>query len=239
MAEIPQLAITLAEPDELVSALELIANTVAQQRQTLNRRVLSHPYFLMPAALILGGVSARTLNNTGGGILSGYPALVILGAGVLIALLSSVARYTCDYLIEAERIGSTATLNAELRAPDRAVVIARWGDKVIGAAVVRTGGERAEIWAWAVQLVYRGKGLGHDLLVKAVDVARERMGKDCDVVFAEDHARTFMGWCFVLRLLTFTDSYRIGNVPATFNVPFDRSEERARRALKKVLESGQ
>lgn len=189
MEEIPQLNIARAAPEDLVPALKLISNTVAQQRQVLNYRIITHPYFLLPSFTIVGIITAINLRNKQDYFYE-VPTLAILLAGVLIALFSCVSRYTSDYLNEAEKIGSEEGLQKYLEGPDREVIVARWGGVVIGVVALRFPSvEKAEIWAWSVQIRYRDTGLGRDLLEKAVKVARRRNGADCEIGFAKDHAR--------------------------------------------------
>lgn len=103
------------------------------------------------------------------------------------------------------------------------MIVARWGEELIGSIVVRPvkgdadkGEERVEIWAWTVVRRYRGKGVGGDLLKAVIRDARDRKGADCHVCFANDHA----------------NSFRVKSIPAIFNAPFDDGERRARKMLK-------
>ena len=154
--ELPQLVLTAApSPAEKVAALQLIANSIAQQRQTLNRAIMLHPYFLAPAFALLAVLYRSTPD---------LPTLVVLAAGITMALFSILSRYTSDYLTRAEDVGSAAGRAEFVDAPDRITVVARWGERVIGAVVVAVGDQKAEVWGWAVELRYRGKGLGRDLV---------------------------------------------------------------------------
>jgi GNAT superfamily N-acetyltransferase len=194
MAELPTLSLGPATTRaERTSALHLIASSIAQQRQTVNFRILTHPYFLAPVVLLLSVVAKLNYRASVPGSLA---TVLILLAGVGIAVMSATQRYTSGYLDEAERIGCEDGLTRYLEAPGTDVVVAKWGGKVIGAVVVR--GE--DVWAWTVQLRYRGKGLGRDLLEKAVDRVRQRGGEEAvkRVKFAEDHASAFPQHGFVI-----------------------------------------
>jgi hypothetical protein len=166
------LKVTLATRDaERLAALKLIASSIAQQRQFLNRCVIWHPLTL-GGTLLLFALITRLNYRRGSDDLG---TLVILLAGVSIALLSALRRFGVDYLEEAERVGSPDGLERLRRMH---VVVAVWKGEVVGAVAVR---ERAEVWAWTVVLRYRGKGLGRDLLEAAVEMCGAER-------FAGDHA---------------------------------------------------
>lgn len=76
----------------------------------------------------------------------------------------------------------------------RVVIVTRWGEEkeVIGVAVVemekKAGGGRGVVWALAVRLKYRRRGVGRGLLEEVVREVRGRFGGDAEVVFADEHA---------------------------------------------------
>jgi len=215
MAELPPLTIARAGRGDLVSALELIANSIAQQRQLINSTILYHPLTWAAVVPLYAGIA--TVNHRTG---ADAVTIIFLLSGVTIALLSMLARYTSDYLTRAENVGCTEGLK-QLEGKDKDVVVAKWGDLMVGACVVRYSKEAAgvaEVWAWTVKMRYRGTGLGKDLLNKAVEVVREKKGKDCKIVFAEDHA----------------NSYRIKSLPTAYTAPQQRKEERARKLLQEL-----
>jgi ribosomal protein S18 acetylase RimI-like enzyme len=161
MSNLPPLSIHLSSaPRELSGALRLVTDSIAQQRQTLSRSILSSPLFLAPSLALVFAVSYLNRRE---------PAMAaILGSGVCIALLSTIRMVGAGYIEEAERIGREGM--EVLKDEATTTVVATWGEKVIGVAVVRDG----ELWAWTVQLKYRRMGLGRDLLARAV----EEVGKD-------------------------------------------------------------
>lgn len=146
------------------------------------------------------------------------------------------------------RSPSPTTASADSRsdpknAPTDLVIGARYGDRLIGALVLRleppasaghqrTGssfskrhrgrssslrGGTGLVRAWTTELRYRRKGIGGDLLLEAVRVTRERCGRDAQVGFAREHANAG-------RVL-----------PKVFAGIWRRSEIKAARALEATL----
>jgi len=209
---------------ERVAALRLISNSIAQQRQALNRRILSHWYFLAPAGAFVAVVAGVNYRHD-----HGLATLFIILAAVLMGLFSLVLRFSHDYVEHAEAIGCEAGYARFIGDPGpegdgAVVVVARWGGRVVGAVVLRNVAAappaRWEVWAWTVELRYRGKGLGTDLLQTAVAVAREKSAESgpVQIEWAEEHA----------------NSYRNHSLPHAFNEGFDRNEARARRLLSQI-----
>lgn len=93
-----------------------------------------------------------------------------------------------QYLEEAERMGREGieVLNEEEEGTK--TVVATWGEKVVGVAVVRQG----ELWAWTVLLRYRRSGLGRDLLARVVKEAGEEGVKGV----AKDNASEYFFFFF-------------------------------------------
>jgi len=208
--ELPQLTVRIALPSELPVAFKLITDSIAQQRQTLNRSLILHPITLAFFSALVA-VFYRKYD---------LPMLVIVAAGIALTLLAISKRLTVDYLERAEEVGTRAGLEKYLVGEDKEILVAIWGEEIIGAVVLKYPGKnKAEVWAWVVRLRYRGTGLGKDLLEIAVARARERQGKKCDIEFAEDHA----------------NSYRIGFIPKTYNSVFDRGDEKAQATLKEII----
>ncbi|KAF8242041.1 hypothetical protein K440DRAFT_607916 [Wilcoxina mikolae CBS 423.85] len=216
MSKIPALTIsTTSLASEKICALRLVSDSIAQQRQTLNRRIITHPYFLAPTLSLFAIITKLNYHRT-----ADLATVTILLAGVTIALLSLVSRYSSEYLERAEAVGNANGLRSYVDTPEREVIIAKWGERVIGTVVLHffEGNKEAQVWTWTVEQRYRGKGLGRDLLEKAVEVAKVRMGPDYQLGWAQDHANAF----------------RIPSLPNTFNRPFDHSEANAERILKEM-----
>ena len=85
---------------------------------------------------------------------SDLPTAAILRSGVCIALLSVIRMVGAGYLEETERVSREGV--EILQKEGATAVVATWGEKVIGAAVVRGG----ELWAWTVESRYKRMGLG-------------------------------------------------------------------------------
>lgn len=78
-------------------------------------------------------------------------------------------------------------------------------------------GGHGVIRAWTTKLRYRRRGVGGDLLQEAVQVTRERCGKDATLRFAQDHANSNMV------------------LPDMYNSPFRKIQQSAVKSLEKAL----
>lgn len=185
---LPQLrTYTATTESDRVAGLRLIADSVAQQRQTASKTLITHPLHLALFALFVAVVLQRFWKTAEDVYVLG-PTL----GGALMACLVAVRWATGRYLAAAEDI-DWAWLG------DDRMVVVRWGEDVIGALVLgwadgeaarkksaRRRRGKAVVRAWTVRLKYRGKGVGEGLLEEAVRVAGER-GAD-GVVFDAEHA---------------------------------------------------
>ncbi|KAL7274970.1 hypothetical protein RUND412_002101 [Rhizina undulata] len=199
---------------ERQDALKLISDSVAQMRQTVNRSIFFHPLTLPPYIAFLSALVYRAQD----------PVLTLLFlVGITIATMSLCGRFTEPFLERAEAVGSDAGYEEYVAEKGgREVVVARWGGEIIGAVSVdmkKGKAGEAIVKAWTVRLRYRRKGLGRDLLEKAVEIARARLGDNCTVRFAEDHA----------------NSYRHPKMPKTFQKVLDERETQAREVLAEIL----
>lgn len=213
---IPDFTIYTAETDsDRHAALKLIADSIAQQRQTASRALISHPLHLALFVAICATVGRYLYLARGElGI-----ALSTVG-GLTMASLALVRYFTGAYINFAEAIHEDLL-------DEREVVVARYGEEVMAAAVWGwVGGaegrkkkppRRAEVVAWTTRLRYRGKGVGVGVLEKVVDEVKAKGGDS--VVFVDDHANS-------KRLLW---NY--------YNGVFDRREKRGRQALQATWES--
>lgn len=183
--QIPELTISKTTSEaEMIAAHKLIADSIAQQRATLVRSLLyGHPNLTIPPyILLLCWLYSQNSN---------IATALLLSAGCTIAILSACGRLTDGYIGQAEEMGSKIGYETMM---EREVVIARWGEEkeVIGVAVVdiekKAGGGRGVVWALAVRLKYRRRGVGRGLLEEVVREVRGRFGGDAEVVFADEHA---------------------------------------------------
>ncbi|TID26005.1 hypothetical protein E6O75_ATG03868 [Venturia nashicola] len=206
---------TAHDDDELIEGLKLVADSVAQQRQTSSRILIFHP---LNMAVYMGfmAVLAQYFYETA----SDLPLLLTTAAGITMGFLVTVRWLTQGYLNAAEEI------NWDWLADDQ-ILISKFGEEIIGALVLRwEKGEgrgnrkkkgRGVVRAWTIKLRYRGKGVGAGLLEDAVKAVEKRGGDD--IVFAEDHANS-------KRIL-----YRL------YNALFDRNDLRARQALANIVDN--
>ncbi|QDS73449.1 hypothetical protein FKW77_008808 [Venturia effusa] len=213
---IPPLTYEIADDqDDLVDGLKLVADSVAQQRQTASKILIFHPLNL---AAYIGFMAVLTqyFYETA----SDLPLLFTTAAGITMGFLVAVRWLTQGYLNAAEEI------DWEWLADDQ-ILITKFGDDIIGALVLRwEKGEgrgnrkkkgRGVIRAWTISLRYRGKGVGAGLLEDAAKAVEKRGGDE--IVFADDHANS-------KRVL-----YRL------YNASFDRNDLRARQALANIVDN--
>ena len=96
---LPELHVRLATSRaERIAAYKLITDSIAQQRQTLNRAIIFHPYTLSAIIALYGIVF--TLNRS-----MDWGVVMLLSAGVTIAMLSMLQRWTAGMLDHAEEMG--------------------------------------------------------------------------------------------------------------------------------------
>ncbi|KAK2794376.1 hypothetical protein FQN52_008735 [Onygenales sp. PD_12] len=164
---IPPLTTTPATtPDEKISALRLIADSVAQQRQTASRALLYHPTTLSLTALLLALVvrifyfpssssttssfpSLSTLLHNAGAhtTRAQLPFLVTTAAGCVMILLVAVKWMAGGYIEEAERVGTWRWLNHhdeeeedggdEGGEYETEILISKFAEEIIGAVALR------------------------------------------------------------------------------------------------------
>jgi hypothetical protein len=237
-SDIPPLSLDLltSRPDK-VSALKLVADSVAQQRQHASYNVVSHPLSLAVLACLLAAAYqvawVRRDRDVG--------ALMTLASGAVMTYLVAVRYLASPYIQLAEQVGWSFLSSASEDGEEDLVLGARYGSDIVAALVLRleppassssshhgAGGKRkgrntnlrggkGVIRAWTTSLRYRGRGLGGDLLRDAVRITKEKCGRDAEVGFAREHANSTMV------------------LPEMFNGSFRKSEMRAARALEAVL----
>lgn len=189
LAGIPDLQTYPARTEtDKTAALKLVADSVAQQRQTANSALIFHPLNLALAVGLMSLV-ARWVHDAK----RDWSLVATSCAGVIMALLAGYRWCTQGYLGAAEGVNWEIFDGAD-------VLVTRFGDEVIGVLVLEwVSGEssrakrkkawRGEIRAWTVRLRYRGKGVGAALLEDAVKEARKKGAESLE--FAVDHASEF------------------------------------------------
>ncbi|GLI80461.1 hypothetical protein PoHVEF18_008816 [Penicillium ochrochloron] len=214
---IPELSTYVAtDADEILAAHRLIADSVAQQRQLAARAVIFHPVWLGAMAAVFAVVYKLLYHDS-----SNLPLIGTTGAGCVMAGLTLVRVFTGGYIEHAEHVGTRVWLEEEdgSENDEQEIVVTKFGEKVIGALVVRGVREGRKVHgvirAWTVQQKYRGKGVGTGLLEEAIQICQKRRWKGPE--FDEEHANA-------KKVL-----------PGLFNGPFERRERRARGALEKLM----
>lgn len=189
LAGIPELTTFTAESeDDKVAALKLIADSVAQQRQTASSILIFNPVNLAVLAVVLA-IAAQLTKAGHAGVWRVFTTWI----GLVMAYLVAIRMFTKGYLDLAEQI------NWNWLDEDR-LLVTRFGDEIIGALVLgwtpgdKKGSRRAKVGrglirGWTVRLKYRGKGVGTGLLEEAVQIVNEKGGDGID--FAEEHASAY------------------------------------------------
>ena len=196
---------------EKTTALKLIADSVAQQRQTAAKSILLHQYALATLILILA-LQSYWLSPI---------ALLTTAAGTIMIELVAVRYVTRGYIFAAETINwnwllespplashsrsnSNSSNNGHRRGrsnttEEPVVMMTKWGDEIIGALVIRVSKRERKgyVRAWTVLRRYRGKGVGRGLLEEGVARVMGKAGVK-GVQFEDEHASMFWTFAFVL-----------------------------------------
>ena len=209
--EIPALTYEVAKPDDhdsRVAALKLIADSVAQQRQTAGRAIISNPA-VMSTVVLLITLATQYVDWT---------TMITTGMGVIMAGLLGVRLLTSPYIALAEEINfgwldgtgkeegsgglSDPSKNgnetgkevvhkrtgSEGKNGDPIIIISKWGEEIMGTVVLRfmKKERKGYVRAYTVRLKYRKKGVGEGLLEEAVKYVWGKGGRA--VEFEETHA---------------------------------------------------
>ncbi len=224
--DIPPLSLgVLAGEDDKVDAFKLVADSVAQQRQSASLNLVFHPanLALLVAALAVAFQFSK-LRDAG--------TAMMTGSGIIMTYLMIIRYFSSGYIYRAEDMKWDWVCNED--GDEDTLIGTRFGDEMVGALVLRLEpaspglpkrkgratnlrGGRGVIRAWTTRLRYRKRGVGTDMLHEAVRVTREKCGRDAEVGFAQEHANSHM----ILAEM--------------FNGPFRKNEMRAAKALDKVL----
>jgi ribosomal protein S18 acetylase RimI-like enzyme len=199
LAGVPELKTYIATDEgDKIAALKLVADSVAQMRQTANNVLVTHPLNMAIAVAILALLARFVYESRGDVFIAGTTC-----AGVIMTGLAAYRYLTQDYLFAAESINWEWLGDAE-------VIVTKFGEEVIGTVMVEwVSGEgrqkrkkswRGEIRAWTVRLKYRRKGVGGALLEEAVKEAKKKGAETIE--FADDHASKY---CDCLDLIRGTD----------------------------------
>ncbi|KAI0111311.1 hypothetical protein F4814DRAFT_349501 [Daldinia grandis] len=226
--DLPPLSVGIIDGEtNKLDALNLVTDSIAQQRQSSSYHLIFHPYLLAILAVGLGiayQYSWRIKRDLG--------TALMLHSGMIMTYLMAIRYFTGQYIQVAESMKWSWMVSED--GEEDTVIGVRFGNDLIGALILRLEpnpslagkkrnrnstlkGGKGVIRAWTVKLKYRHKGVGSDMLHEAVKVTREKCGKDAEVGFAKEHANSTMV------------------LPEALNGPFRKEEQRAAKALEKVL----
>lgn len=188
LAGVPELSSYLATDDfERMEALKLVADSIAQQRNAANRALIFHPLNMAVMIGFLAYVGRWMTERGHDWLLVGSTVL-----GILMAGLAGCRFWSQEYILKAEEINWNWLGDAD-------ILVTKFGDEVIGTVQIEwVSGEsrtkkrkawRGLIKAWTVKLKYRGKGVGTELLERAVKEAKNKGAESLE--FAENHASKY------------------------------------------------
>jgi hypothetical protein len=232
MDDIPPLSLdVLTDHNDKVDALKLVADSIAQQRQTSSFSLVFHPTTL---PVVIAGL-AWTYHYAWNVRDRDLGTLLTLGSGIVMTYLLAIRFVTSKYIKLAEEVNWEWVV-CEDGEPDT-IIGAKFGDEMIGALVMRLEpgqptspagkkkgraatlkGGKGVIRAWTTKLRYRRRGVGGDMLREAVRLTREKCGKDAEIFFTSRHANSQMV------------------LPQLYNGAFRKQEKKATQALNQVLD---
>ncbi|KAF9775888.1 hypothetical protein IL306_005976 [Fusarium sp. DS 682] len=210
--EPPPLSIEiLTDPKEKKDALKLIVDSVAQQRQTASRALIFHP---IPLSIIIAVLATA---HYGAGVGKDISAMLTIYPGIIITYLVAIRYFTSAYIRIAEQTNWLEWMKHD--GIEDTIIGARFGKDIIAAAVLRLNksDKSAFIRAWTTRARYRRRGLGEDMLRESVKIAKQKLGRECTVEFAQDHANSQLP------------------LKDIFNAPFIMRQAKAKKALSAAL----
>lgn len=126
--------------EERITALRLLADSVAQQRQIAQRAVLYHPFTLSAMVLTFGLVFQRYYRGAG----SDWATIGTIFFGFLVAILASIRFFGHGYIEEAERVGTWKWLDLGRSDPENNITgesddifLVSFGEDPIGTLFLR------------------------------------------------------------------------------------------------------
>ncbi|KAK7402878.1 hypothetical protein QQX98_011363 [Neonectria punicea] len=206
----------LTAPVDKTDALNLVADSIAQERQVASRSLIFNPLCLSVAVAVISVVHFSTES-----IRTDVTSMLTTYSGLVLAYLLAIRYATSAYIRIAEETDWPNWLYGSDSEPaDNVVLGARYGTEIIATVILRLhrvkktkDNGKATIRAWTTNLRYRRRGLGGDMLREAVKTAKQTLGRNCTVEFAADHANSAMP------------------LPSMFNGPVIARQKRATNAL--------
>ncbi|KMP08788.1 hypothetical protein CIRG_08470 [Coccidioides immitis RMSCC 2394] len=237
LADLPIQISQATTEEDTAAALELIAESISQQRQMAAKAIIFHPLIL--AVSILFFLTSVKLLYTGS--LSDVILMMSTWVGYSVMLLLIVKSMLRGYSDVIERVGSWPWLsgNSITGASHKRdeILVAKENGEVVGVLVLRIAkamtspdmlGVRPRssrrkssarwtgiIRAWTVKRTYRFRGIGTRLLTDVV--ANCRLRTLDGPIFADDHANS------------------VKPLPMMFNTVFEKQEKWARAFLEQII----
>lgn len=225
--EPPPLTFSVLEKEiDKQDAMRLVADSIAQQRQTASFSVIAHPVCFVGLVAACTAVYRQNVHRDLG-------TTLVMVSGLIIAYLAGVRLLTANYIRLAESLKWKEWI-ASPEGKEDYVLAARYGEELIATIVLRilapagstkktrsssVKGGSGVIRAWTTKYRYRNKGIGGDMLRMAILTTRSKCGEDAQVSFDPDHANSARP------------------LHEMFNRPFIKREEKAQKALAHALES--
>lgn len=226
LADTPALSYRVVTRDqEKQDALHLVADSIAQQRQTASAAIIFNPLCIAGLFAMCAGAYHQYQH-------AGVGTLMTMICGSIILYLSFVRFYTSGYIQRAEEFRWKDFITGPDGKQDT-VIAAVYGDNIIGTVVLRLEGEeinkkkkdavqpstvgRGIIRAWTTKMRYRGKGIGSDLLHYAVQTTTRAFGPTASVEFDPNHPHSKHP------------------IPDMFLRTFKKRQQRAEKALRQAL----
>lgn len=221
--------ILTSAPDKL-AALNLVADSIAQQYRLAAKAIIFHPV-IIAIYIVTMAITSQFLYSSGEDI----PKIATTCAVITGILLVGVQIWAREYLTLAEKFNTSFLSNDDSR--QDIILGSRHGERIIGALILRierVGGgghgnrkkkkpkgdkprDKGLIRAWTTREKYRDAGIGTELLEEAVRLTRKRLGNAAEIGFATEHANSRMV------------------LPEMFNQSFRMQEMRAIRSLDAVV----
>ncbi|UKZ49703.1 hypothetical protein TrVGV298_003951 [Trichoderma virens] len=211
---------------EKQDALHLVADSIAQQRQTASAAIILNPLCIAGLFAMCAGAYHQYQH-------AGVGTLLTMLSGTIILYLSFVRFYTSNYIQLAEDFRWKDFITGPDGKEDT-VIAAVYGEDIIGTVVLRLEGDeinkkkkgavqpsgtvgRGIIRAWTTRMRYRGKGVGSDLLHYAVQTTNRAFGPTASVEFDPNHPNSKH------------------HIPDMFLRTFKKRQQRAEKALRQAL----
>ncbi|ODV89199.1 hypothetical protein CANCADRAFT_58193 [Tortispora caseinolytica NRRL Y-17796] len=153
--------------DERKSTAELVTNILSERRTRCNVYIFKHPYFIS-GFIPLMSIFLYTYKDH---FRDQLGSMILFSSGVTMAYLLLWSR-SSEYFDTQTKLWAESNKDASF--PDSNVIVAKYGDRIIGAiSLSEKSKNSALINFWVVLRPYRNAGLGKDLLKLALDSMKQ------------------------------------------------------------------